>query len=50
MIRKLLSIAIIGAIAICYVGCSEDEHKMTQKSETQTESAPKDKSPGEMTP
>lgn len=48
MIRKLCSIAFVLAFVLCVCGCAEDEHKITEKKEVQTESTPTDVSPGEM--
>ena len=48
MFRKLLSIMLVATFAVAFTGCAEDEHKVTQKKETQHESTPTDKSPGTM--
>jgi Flp pilus assembly protein TadD len=49
MLKKLLGTMLVVTLAVVFTGCAEDEHKMTQKRETQTESTPQDTSPGTMT-
>lgn len=34
--------------AAAFTGCAENEHKVTTKKESKTESEPKDSSPGQM--
>ena len=48
MIKKLLGALLVVTLAVAFTGCAEDEHKVTQKRETKTESTPQDKSPGTM--
>lgn len=49
MFKKLVGGVLVVAAAVVFTGCAEDEHKITQKKETQTESTPTDVKPGEMT-
>jgi hypothetical protein len=44
--RKLLSLVLVVGVAAVCSGCAENEHKITQKQESQTESEPTDSSPG----
>ena len=48
MLRKLCTLTLALAFAFCVVGCAENEYKVTDKEESQTESTPTDVSPGEM--
>jgi len=48
MIRKMLTLALAVGFAACFTGCAENEHKMTTKEESKTESEPQDTSPGTM--
>ena len=49
MIRKCLTLLCSLAIFAGLTGCPpENEHKITEKKESKTESAPQDTSPGEM--
>jgi len=48
MLRKLCTLALTLAFALCVSGCAENEYKVTDKQETQTESTPTDTSPGHM--
>ena len=45
---KFIGIVMIAAIAFFFTGCAENEHKVTTKKESQTESTPHDTSPGTM--
>lgn len=47
MIRRILSVVMVLALAAPFVGCAEDEHRVTEKKEIRTESQPRDVSPGE---
>lgn len=49
MLRRILSlyVACCFGLTLC-VGCSENEHKVTEKKEVKTEGEVKDVSPGEM--
>jgi len=49
MLKKTLAALFVLMFAVVFTGCAEDEHKITQKKETQTESTPHDVKPGEMT-
>ena len=49
MLKKTLAAMLVVVLAVVFTGCAEDEHKITQKKETQTESTPHDVKPGEMT-
>lgn len=49
MLKKLLGAVLVMTLAVVFTGCAEDEHKITTKKETQTESTPTDTSPGTMT-
>ena len=49
MIRKLCSLLLVVAFAAALTtGCQENEHEVTHKSETTTETTPQDASPGGM--
>ena len=47
MIRKLCRVMLALAFVFCLAGCAENEYKVTDKKETQTESTATDVSPGE---
>jgi hypothetical protein len=48
MIKRLLCMTFVLLFAAAFTGCAENEHKMTTKKESKTESEPQDKSPGTM--
>jgi hypothetical protein len=48
MIRKCLTLVCSLALFAAFSGCAENEHKITEKKESKTESTPQDTSPGEM--
>ena len=48
MFKKMVGALLVVAAAVVFTGCAEDEHKITQKRETQTETTPQDTSPGTM--
>ena len=48
MLRKIFGFALVLALSVVYSGCAENEHKTTTERQEQRESAPKDKSSGEM--
>lgn len=50
MLRKLLSIMFVFAAAYVVSGCAEDEHTVSQETQSQTESGPHDVDQGEMVP
>ncbi|GJQ27767.1 MAG: hypothetical protein HBSAPP02_27990 [Phycisphaerae bacterium] len=49
MIRRILGMCLVCCfgLGLC-IGCSENEHKVTEKKEIKTEGEVKDVSPGEM--
>lgn len=47
MLRKLLTIVAACCFFAGVTGCAENEHKMTDKRESRTESSPEPVSPGE---
>lgn len=48
MLRRLCTLTLALAFTFCVVGCAENEYKVTDKEESQTESTPTDVSPGGM--
>ncbi len=48
MLKKIGCLILTLALSAVYTGCAENEHKVTTEKQEQTESAPRDKSPGEM--
>ncbi len=48
MIRRLFCVLIALVFAVAISACAENEYKVTEKKEIQTESTPTDVSPGEM--
>ncbi len=48
MLRAICRVFLAAAFIVAVAGCAEDEIKTSTQTETQTESAPQDVSPGEM--
>lgn len=48
MFRRILMIAILSATSAAFVGCAEKDVKTSSERQEQTESGPRDVSPGEM--
>ncbi len=48
MIRKLCTLMLVIAFAAAISGCQENEHEVTHKKESTTETTPRDSSPGGM--
>lgn len=49
MVRRILGFCVVYCIGLTLcAGCSENEHKVTEKKEVKTEGEVKDVSPGEM--
>jgi len=48
MLRKLCTLSFVLAFIFCVTGCAENEHRVTDKEESHTESTPTDASPGGM--
>ena len=50
MLRKISGILLTLVVATVFTGCAENEYKTTTEKQEQHESAPQDRSPGEMVP
>ncbi|GMU33069.1 MAG: hypothetical protein HS101_08765 [Planctomycetia bacterium] len=48
MLRKMLSVMFVFASAYVVSGCAEDEHTVSQETQSQTESEPRDVDQGTM--
>lgn len=48
MLRKMLSVMFVFASAYVVSGCAEDEHTVSQETQSQTESGPRDVDQGTM--
>ncbi|HKQ49814.1 MAG TPA: hypothetical protein VJZ71_17200 [Phycisphaerae bacterium] len=48
MLKKISCLIFTLALGFVYAGCAENEYKTTTERQEQHESAPQDKSPGEM--
>ena len=48
MLRRVLSLSLVAIFTLCLAACAEKEVKIHQETQSQTESAPTDTSPGEM--
>lgn len=48
MLRKISCLIFVLGLGAVFTGCAENEYKTTTEKQEQHESAPQDKSPGEM--